>query len=316
MTISAILERRRLRRRLTRWRVVALILAVAVIVAGYRIIVGPDSDRFLERPHIAELTISGTIEDDPLLLQTIEDIRDDAHAKALIVSLSTGGGSTYGGERIYKALRSVAEKKPVVADIRTEAASAGYMIALAGDRIFAGETSITGSIGVLFIYPQAKELLDKIGVTMGTVKSAPMKAEPMPFDEATPEVRAMLGSVVSDSYNWFVDLVAERRDLPREKVLTLADGRIVTGRQALEDGLIDAVGDQNDILAYLHTRDVPENLDIESWDVIDDDGFDLNMANAAVFLLQKAGLGSLLGEHPANGAGFVDGLVSVWQNNW
>ncbi|TPW28072.1 signal peptide peptidase SppA [Martelella alba] len=293
-----------------------LILVAVVILGGYRFIMGPDAARVLTRPHIAELTISGMIVDDPALLQKIEDIGDDTRVKALIVSLSTGGGSTYGGERIYKALRAVAEKKPVVADIRTEAASAGYMIALAGDRIFAGETSITGSIGVLFMYPQAKELLDKIGVTMGTVKSAPMKAEPLPFDAATPQVRAMLGSVVSDSYNWFVDLVAERRDMPREKALALADGRIVTGRQAVEDGLIDAVGGQKDILAYLHERDVPENLDIESWDDINNDGFDLNMANAAVFLLQKAGLGSLVGEYPGKGAGFVDGLVSVWQNNW
>nr|WP_272210527.1 S49 family peptidase [Marinicella sp. W31]MDC2876420.1 S49 family peptidase [Marinicella sp. W31] len=173
MNLSDILERRRLRRRVGWWRAAALVIAVLFVVVLYRAYGEDSAGSMLSRPHVAQLTISGLIDDDPIMLETIRQIGEDPSAKALVVSLSTGGGTTFGGEALYKALRKVGEKKPVISEIRTQAASAGYMIALAGERIFAGDTSITGSIGVIFLYPQAKDLLDKIGISMDSVKSAP-----------------------------------------------------------------------------------------------------------------------------------------------
>ncbi len=133
---------------------------------------------------------------------------------------------------LYDAIRKVAEKKPVVSDVRTLAASAGYMVALAGDRIVAGDTSITGSIGVLFQYPQVKTLMDKIGVSLEEIKSSPLKAEPNPFHPPSDAAKAVIQAMIDDSYNWFVDLVAERRQLPRqERLRSPTDASSPAGRR-------------------------------------------------------------------------------------
>ena len=316
MNISEILERRRLRRRVGWWRAAAIVLAVVLVVAAYRFLAGPQAGGTLSRPHIAQLTISGMIVDDPEMIETIREIGDDPSARALIVSLSTGGGSTYGGESLYKAIRAVADKKPVISEIRTEAASAGYMIALAGDRIFAGDTSITGSIGVLFMYPQVKELLDKLGVSVDTVKSAPLKAEPSPFDDASPAARAMLRKVVMDTYGWFVDLVAERRGISTEDARALADGRILTGRQAVEAGLVDAIGGREEISAYLAENGIPDTLEIRSWDDVKKDSFGLNFAGLGAKWVESLGLGVFIGPETLRQAGLVDGLMSVGHSDW
>ena len=133
MDSSAIADRRQLRRRLGFWRIVAVLLLVALGFALYRFIIGDLPDT--RGPQVARVTISGLIQDDPELLERLKKIRDNDQVKALIVSISSTGGTTYGGERIFKAIRAVAAKKPVVSDIRTVAASAGYMIAAAGDEL-------------------------------------------------------------------------------------------------------------------------------------------------------------------------------------
>jgi protease-4 len=259
MDHSAIADRRQLRRKLTFWRIAAIGIALLAVfaAAAWR---WPDSGA---RDHIARVSITGIIQDDAELLERLDRIARNDRAKALVVTISSPGGTTYGGEVIFKALRKVAEKKPVVSDVRTLAASAGYMIATAGDTIIAGESSITGSIGVLFQYPQMKELMDKIGVSLEEIKSAPLKAEPSPFHPASEEAKTMIRAMVMDSYDWFVDLVVERRNLPRAEVLRLADGSIFTGRQALAAKLVDQLGGPEEIRAYLEERKV--SADLPSW---------------------------------------------------
>src|SRR5690606_37690643 len=128
-------------------------------------------------------------------------------------------------------LLELSKKKPTVATMGTVGASAAYMAAIATDHIVARRTTITGSIGVIFQFPEVSQLLDKVGVQMDEIKSSPLKAEPSPFHAPTPEARAVIESIVRDSYDWFVDIVAERRGLDRSDALVLADGRIYTGRQ-------------------------------------------------------------------------------------
>lgn len=312
---TSIAERRHLRRKLTFWRIAALLLVIAGLFAAWRAVkpdeAGADGD------HVARVTISGVIQDDRELLERLDKIAKSAAAKALVVSISSPGGTTYGGERLYKALRQVAEKKPVVSDVRTLAASAGYIVALAGDRIVAGETSITGSIGVLMQYPQAGELLDKIGVSIDEVKSAPLKAEPSPFHAASDEAKAMIRATVMDSYDWFVGLVAERRGLSRETVLPLADGRIVTGRQALGLKLDDELGGDIEIRNWLATKGVDATLPVVEWKA---------PATGSMFpllgsMMRIAGFGdqaeafdpaTVLREIRSRNL-FLDGLLSVWQ---
>jgi protease IV len=314
MDSSAIADRRQLRRKVGFWRIVAVLLLVALGLSFYLLTSGESTGS--RGPQIARVEISGLITDNTELLKRLKKIEDDDKVKALIVSISSPGGTTYGGERIFKAIRAVAAKKPVVSDVRTLAASAGYMIATAGDDIVAGETSITGSIGVIFQYPQAKDLLDKLGVSMDEIKSAPLKAEPSPFHPPPEEAKTMIRNMVMDSYDWFVDLVAERRKLPRDEVLKLADGSIFTGRQALKNKLVDSLGGDEAIRDYLDSRKVSKDLPIVDWEAPSRTS-SFFFSRAAAGLLNLLGYGDL-----AKGEDFqkllteklfLDGLLSVWQ---
>jgi protease-4 len=314
MDHMAIADRRQLRRKLSFWRIVALVFLVAIGFVFYWLI---SSDRSgSASPHIARIRISGMITDDRELLDRLQRIADSNQAKALIVSISSPGGTTYGGERLFQAIRKVAAKKPVVSDVRTLAASAGYMIATAGDTIVAGESSITGSIGVIFQYPQIDEVMKKIGISLEEIKSSPLKAEPSPFHPASDDAKAMIRSMIMDSYGWFVDLVAERRHLPRDEVLKLADGTIFTGRQALNVKLIDKLGGDDDILDYLATRDVSRDLPIVEWKDSEASS-SFWFAHALASLFRYAGITMPIAPDALDGWGpsklFLDGLVSVWQ---
>jgi protease-4 len=312
MDSSMIADRRRLRRKLGFWRIVAVLLIVALGLATYGYLLG---DSATKRPHVAHITISGLITDDSELLDRLDAIEKNDAVKAVVVSISSPGGTTYGGERIFKAIRAISAKKPVVSDVRTLAASAGYMIATAGDLVIAGDSSITGSIGVIFQYPQVKPLLDKLGVSMEEIKSSPLKAEPSPFHPASEEAKAMINGMIVDSYGWFVDLVADRRKLPRDEVLKLADGTIFTGRQALKVKLIDQIGGNDEIRAYLATRKVDKDLPEIDWDKKSSTPFLL--AGAASQLLTFLGFGDLARSQDLGGILpqklLLDGLVSVWQ---
>jgi protease IV len=310
---NGIADRRRLRRKLGFWRAAAIVLVAAIVVYSLLKLYGDDT---YGKEQIARVTISGLIQDDQDLTNRLDRIAKADNVKALILDISSPGGTTYGGETIYNAIRRVAAKKPVVSNVRTLAASAAYMIALGGDRIIAGDMSITGSIGVLFQYPQAKDLMDKIGVSLEAIKSAPMKAEPSPFHPPSEDTKAMINAMVQDSFRWFVDLVAERRKMPHDKAMALADGSIFTGRQALQNGLVDQLGGMDEIKAYLKTRSVNADLPMVKWEPEQSDmgllfpralgeaaklaGFD---AESSSTLLKMLGIRHL----------FLDGLVSVWQ---
>ncbi|MQW87964.1 signal peptide peptidase SppA [Sinorhizobium saheli] len=311
----AIADRRHLRRKLSFWRwATAAILAIA----GFALFAysGWGEVRERARDHVARVSVSGLIRDDRELVERLERIADNPSVKALIVTISSPGGTTYGGEVIYKAIRKVAAKKPVVSDVRTLAASAGYLIALAGDRIVAGETSITGSIGVIFQYPQVKNLMDKVGVSLESIKSRPLKAEPSPFHPPSDEARAMIQTMIDDSYAWFVDLVAERRKLPRADALALADGRIFTGRQALEGKLVDTLGGDDEIRAFLAERKVSKDLPVVDWEA-PSGALSFGLATQAAEWLKLLGYDAFPATKGAEKLGldklFLDGLVSVWQ---
>ena len=309
---SAIPERRRLRRKLTFWRSFGLIAVVAGAVGATYALGGFSLDEPSRLSnHIARISIEGVVTDDDDLLERLEEIRDSNSVQALIVDIDTPGGTTYGGERIYKTLREIAEDKPVVAQVRTLAASAGYMIASATDHIVAGEASIVGSIGVIFQYGNVAELLDRLGVSVDAVKSTPLKAEPSPFGPTSPEAVEMIQALVDDSYDWFVDIVVERRDFSRGEALQLADGSIFTGRQALANGLIDEIGADTEVLAYLETRGVAHTLPIREWEEESSSPFFLGEAVARVIESQLP-LSEQL-RALTDGKLFLDGLVSVWQ---
>ncbi len=131
------------------------------------------------------------------------------------------------------------------------AASGGYITALAADHIVAQQTSLVGSIGVLFQFPNVADLLDKIGVKVESVKSTPLKAAPDGYEPTSPEARAALESIIKDSYAWFRGIVQDRRHLTDAELQTVADGRVFTGHQGIDNKLIDELGDERTAIAWL-----------------------------------------------------------------
>jgi protease-4 len=252
-----IIDRRRLKRRLALWRGAAVLLLLAgVLAAGLQRLDAP-----FGRGHVTRLDVDGFISDDRKLAEAIDRVAKDDTAKALIVSIDSPGGSVGGGEMLHAALLRLREKKPVVAVMRGTAASAGYMTAVAAERIWARDSTVTGSIGVLLQTFDGAELLGRIGLRTDAIVSGPLKNQPSPFQPMSPEGRAALQGVIGDMYDQFVGMVVAGRKLPEDKVRALADGRVFTGRQALAAGLVDAIGGEREARAWLAAeRQVPEDL--------------------------------------------------------
>jgi len=294
---DALLDRRRLKRRLILWRAlfVATVLALALVVLDQA---GPTG--VFERDRIARLDIDGVIAEDRELDRALLDLARDPHVKAVIVRINSPGGTTFGGETIYTGLRRIGQEKPVVAVIGTLGASAGYLIALAGDRIFARETSLTGSIGVILQTAEFSKLMEKIGVSAESITSGPLKDEPSPFKRLSPEGRRVLQETIDSTYSWFVSLVSDRRKLPREAVLQVADGRILTGRDALEAKLIDELGGEAEAVAWLRSaRGIDRDLPVRGVRLDNPAGW-LGEASSSI---RKMVLSERL---------TLDGLVSLW----
>jgi len=294
----------RLRRSRRLWRVLfffAAIVAAIALVARFAIPENVPGDR------IARITIGGVITTDPARLKILEDLATDDAVKAVIVAINSPGGTTAGGEELYEALSALRAKKPVVAVISELGASAAYMTAIASDRIFARRLSIVGSIGVLYQHIDAGKLLNTIGVDLDKVATGPLKAEPDLDEPMVGEVRASLQGLVDDSFQWFVDIVSERRGIPRPDTLALSDGRILTGRQALTDKLIDAIGGESEALAWLTSdKAVTTDLPVVDYFPLPDNSW----FSPSKWLGQAAR--STLGL-PAEGPIALDGLVSLWQ---
>jgi protease-4 len=258
-----LLDRRKLKRRLSLWRAAA-VLAVLGLLAAVAI-VPKDGAGLLPggREHVARLNVSGFIGDDRKLQEALDRVGRDSHARAVIVAIDSPGGSVAGGEALHAALRRLAERKPVVATMGGTAASAGYMVALPAARVFAREATVTGSIGVILQSVDASELLGRLGVRGDSLVSGRFKDQPNPFRPLTEEGRAELMRVVRDLHEQFVAKVAAGREMPSERVRELADGRVFTGREALGLGLVDAIGGESEARAWLaEARSVPANLPV------------------------------------------------------
>ena len=289
-----LLDRRRLKRGVAIWRALAIVALVAAILVGVAPFVFDDGER------VARLWVNGLIEDSPRRDRLIADLRDDDAVKAVVLRLDSAGGTAVGGEALYLSLRSLAEEKPVVAVLGTTATSAAYMAALAADRVLAREASITGSIGVLFQTAEFSALLEEIGVRAEAIRSGPLKAKPSVYEQLDDPTRQAMRSVVSDTYELFLRLLMERRSLDRESALALADGRVFTGRQAMQAGLVDAIGGEEEARAWLsQAHGVPEI--IPAADVVTgEEGGLLGTIDAAL----KRSL-------PARTLA-LDGLIAVW----
>lgn len=310
-----LVDRRRLRRKLGFWRVAAFLAALAGILAFGAATTGKDAV-LRGQAHIARVEVRGLVTGDRDTLEMLQKLSENNAAKGVILSIDSPGGTVTGSEAIFDQIRRVAAKKPVVAVVDGMAASGAYIAAMASDRIFARETSLVGSIGVLVQYPNVSDLLGRIGVKVEDVKSTPLKASPNPFEPTTPEARAALASIVDVTYVWFKRLVTQRRGISGADLAIAADGRVFTGEQAMPLKLIDDLGSERAAIAWLETqKGVAKDLPVRDWKP-DNAAERFGLWTMAAATARLAGLSRLAAFMDQAGEAVetarLDGVLAVW----
>jgi protease-4 len=316
---ETVLDRRRLRRRVSLWR--ALAVLAALLAFGLLVFASTEGAGLAEGRQIARVSVEGIITENRDQLRLLKRVADNKQVMAVILYINSPGGTTTGGEALFEAIREVAKVKPVVAQMGTIATSAAYIAGLATDHMVAHGNTITGSVGVIFQWAEVSQLLDKLGVKMNEVKSGPLKANPSPFQPVDEAGKAAAEQMVAESQRWFVGLVATRRGIDTASVAGLEQGRIYSGREALANKLVDQIGGEPEAVKYLEEkRSIPKGLRVvdvkpkreSSWGVLG---------------LSVAALGQIIGESAAGAIGRLfdgdealgrlrlDGLVSLWQGS-
>ncbi len=314
-----IVDRRRMRRKLTFWRVLAFLVAIVAIV-GVAATLARRSDIAVAAggDYIARIKITGLIRNDEERVQALEKLAKSS-VKGVVVHIDSPGGTTAGSEQLHNSLRLVAAAKPMVVVVDGLAASGGYIAAMSAEHIVAQQTSLVGSIGVLFQYPNFSEVLKTIGVKVEEIKSSPLKAAPNGFEPTSPEARAAVEALVKDSYAWFRDMVKDRRKMDDELLQQVADGRVFTGRQGVALKLVDELGNEKTALDWLtKEKGLKPDTPVRDWDLKSRFGdlSILHMATAAV--LDAVGLGSFARQLELWGAVRaierlnLDGLLALW----
>ncbi|WP_024509551.1 signal peptide peptidase SppA [Bradyrhizobium sp. ARR65] len=316
---DVIVDRRRMRRKLTFWRVSAAVIAIAAIVAIGVMVSPRGRSTFTSAGSIERVNIEGLIRSNQERVEALERL-GKSNAAAVIVHINSPGGTTAGSEQLYNALTELKAKKPLVVVVEGLAASGGYIAAIAADHIVAQQSSLVGSIGVLFQYPNVAELLKTIGVKIEEVKSSPLKAAPNGYEPTSPEARAALDALVKDSYAWFRGLVKERRGMDDELLEKVADGRVFTGRQAVDLKLIDQLGDERTAIAWLvEQKKVKKDLPVRDYKLSPSFGDLTFLRTAASVTLDALGLRGIAQQIERAGMTqavdrlSLDGMLALWE---
>jgi protease-4 len=198
---------------------------------------------------VAIVDVHGVIENSSEVVRQLRKYAKDSSVPVVVLHINSPGGGAAASQEIYEEVNKLREDgKKVVASMGSVAASGGYYVACAADTIIANPATLTGSIGVIFQFPVAEELFKKIGVKFEVVKRGEIKDIGSMSRSMTERERESLQSVVDDTYNQFVDVVTQSREMEREEVVRIADGSIFTGKQAKELGLVDELGNLQDAI--------------------------------------------------------------------
>jgi protease-4 len=316
---DVIVDRRRIRRKLTFWRVVAALAAIAAIATIGVVATPGGRNAFATSGSIARVNIEGLIRSDNDRVEALERL-EKSNAAAVVVHINSPGGTTAGSEQLYDSLMRLKAKKPLVVVVEGLAASGGYITAIAADHIVAQQTSLVGSIGVLFQFPNFSDLLKTVGVKVEEVKSSPLKAAPNGFEPTSPEARAALDSLVKDSYAWFRGLVKARRGMDDALLETVADGRVFTGHQAVDLKLVDQIGDEKTAVAWLVAeKGVKADLPVREYKLSPRFGDLTFLRTAASITLDALGFGAIARRVEQAGVAQavdrlgLDGMLALWQ---
>jgi protease-4 len=267
LTPDQIIDRINLKRQVVNWRLVAIVFLILLALSLFT------NKEFkqvspLDGDYIARINIQGSISNNLVRIDNMKKIAQNKNIKGVIIHVDSPGGTVVGGENLYMAIRKISKNKPVAIVMGDSAASAAYMLSLGGDYLVAYEGTMTGSIGVIAQTFEVTKLADTLGVKFYNFKSSPLKGGPSPTEHMTPEMEQSIDGMIKDIYDSFVSLVAERRNIPLEVLLPLADGRTYTGRQALSLGLIDALGDEDTAFDWIvANKKLNPNISLRDYDI-------------------------------------------------
>jgi protease IV len=313
---DAIVDRRRMRRKLTFWRVSALLIALVALI-GLAAALVPGSRLTTPGNYIARIKVQGLIRGNQDRVDALERLAK-SRARAVILHIDSPGGTTAGSEQLYDALRTLQAKKPTVVVVDGLAASGAYIAALSCDHIIAQDTSLVGSIGVLFQYPNFTQVMKTIGIQREEIKSSPLKAAPNGFEPTSAEARAAIAAIVTDSYAWFKDLVKNRRRMTDPQLAAVADGRVFTGRQGVGLKLVDSLGNEKTALAWLEKeKKIPASTPIRDYS-LEPRFSELSFLHVAAWTFEAVGLSAVAHRIEAWGAVQaverlnLDGLLALW----
>jgi len=305
-----------MRRKLTFWRVSALLIAL-IALAGVAVLLVPGSGLIPRGDYVARVKVQGLIRGNQDRVEALERL-GKSRARAVIVHIDSPGGTTAGSEQLYDSLRELQTKKPMVVVVDGLAASGAYIAALSSDHIIAQDTSLVGSIGVLFQYPNFTEVLKTVGIKMESIKSSPLKAAPNGFEPTSPEARAAVEAIVRDSFVWFKGLVKDRRKMDEGEVARVADGRVFTGRQGLGLKLVDSLGNEKTARAWLEKeKKVPADTPVRDY-ALQPRFSELSFLHVAAWTFEAVGLSAVahrIEEWSAVQAVErlnLDGLLALW----
>jgi len=250
------------RRRLFFWRTISLVTVVIIVYLSFE-----NQEKSSSNGYIANYNISGLLISADDIIEDLEELKSNNEVNSIIISVDSPGGTTVSAEEIYLKLKEVSLVKPTAIVMRNIATSGAYLLSLGGDVIFSRENTITGSIGVLLQWARVDEALSKLGIEVNEVKSGKLKAEPDFFGEIDEEAQKVTKEIIDETFEWFIRIVKVERNLNPSEINTISDGRIFTGRQAIELNLVDEIGDKNDAKIWL-----VKNKEIDSNSVIIDYG--------------------------------------------
>jgi protease IV len=316
---ETVLDRRRLRRRLSMWRALAVI--AGLLAFGLAVFASAEGVGLAGGKQIARVSVEGFISENRGQLKLLKRLAENKQVAAVILFINSPGGTTTGGEALFAAIRELAQSKPVVGQMGTVAASAAYIAGLGTDYIVARGNTVTGSVGVIFQWPDVSQLMDKLGVKMNEIKSGPLKANPSPFQPVDEAGKAAAEQMVAESQRWFVGLVASRRGIDTASVAGLEQGRVYSGREAVANKLVDQIGGEPEAVKYLEEkRGIPKGLKVVDFKPKHENVW-------GIASLSISALSRIIGERAAEAIGHLfdgdkalgrlrlDGLVSVWQGS-
>ena len=298
------------RRKLFLWRIFSFVLAISLV---YIFFSNPKTN-ISSKPHIANYNISGLLVNADQILEDLEYLDFDDNVKAIIITVDSPGGTTVSAEEIFLKIRSISLNKPIVVVMKNIATSGAYLFSIGADRIFARENTITGSVGVLLQWARIDQGLEKLGIEMKEVKSGKLKAEPDLFGESDEEALVLTQKIVDETYAWFLNLVTERRRIGDYTISLISDGRIFTGRQALDLNLIDEIGGSREAKLWLiENREINTDLEILAYDQNKNTNFiELSVAK----IMDYFNINSSYGDSLKNNLSLIsiNGLLSIWQH--